>query len=57
MALADIDRRGARILRPLGSPERARDVLEALLLDRGLARGFRDRVEAEAAEAAAARQG
>ena len=54
MALADIDRRGARILRPLGSPERARDVLEALLLDRGLARGFRDRVEEEAAEAAAA---
>jgi ribonuclease R len=53
MALADIDRRGARILRGLGSPQRARDVLEALLLDRGLTRGFDDRVESEASEAAA----
>jgi ribonuclease R len=53
MALADIDRRGARILRGLGSPQRARDVLEALLLDRGLTRGFGDRVESEASEAAA----
>jgi ribonuclease R len=53
MALAEIGRRGARILRPLGSPERARDVVEALMLDRALSRGFRDQVDAEAAEAAA----
>jgi ribonuclease R len=53
MALAEIDRGGARILRPLGSPERARDVVEALLVDRGLRRGFRGTVESEAAEVAA----
>ncbi|HZA90518.1 MAG TPA: RNB domain-containing ribonuclease [Solirubrobacterales bacterium] len=52
MALAEIGRRGARILRTLGSPKRARDVVEALMLDRGLNRGFRDRVRAEATEAA-----
>jgi ribonuclease R len=53
MALAEIGRGGARVLRVLGSPTRARDVVEALLLDRGLSRGFRDRVSSEAAEAAA----
>jgi ribonuclease R len=52
MALAELDPRGARLLRTLGSPERARDVIEALLLDRGLARGFRDGVELEAVAAA-----
>jgi len=57
MALAEIDRRGARIVRPLGSPERARDVVEALLVDGGLRRGFRDRVESEAADAAASAPG
>ena len=30
----------ARVLRVLGRPDVARDVIEALLLDRGLARGF-----------------
>jgi ribonuclease R len=52
MALAEIGRGGARLVRPLGSPERARDVIEALLVDRGLARGFRERVSSEAADAA-----
>ncbi len=54
MALAEIGPTGARVVRELGSPERARDVLEALLLDRGLAREFRDQVKHEAAEAASA---
>jgi ribonuclease R len=52
MALAEIGPSGARVVRELGSPESARDVLEALLLDRGLAREFRDQVKHEAAEAA-----
>jgi ribonuclease R len=52
MALADVRRGRARLLRELGSPKRARDVLEAMLLDRGLQRGFRARVGAEADEAA-----
>ena len=54
MALAEIGRDGARLLRALGSPARARDVVEALLLDRGLERGFRDRVASEAEAAASA---
>jgi ribonuclease R len=57
IALAEIDRRGARILRWLGSPERARDVVEALLVDGGRNRGFRDRVQSEAADAAASAAG
>jgi ribonuclease R len=43
---------GARILRVLGSPEVARDVIEGLMLDRGLRRGFDAAVEAEARAAA-----
>ena len=58
MALAEIGRGGARVLRSLGSPERARDVVEALLLDRGLPRRFGDQVLSEAERAAAsAKQG
>jgi len=33
-------KRGARVLRRLGSPDRARDVLEGLMLDRGLYRSY-----------------
>ena len=44
---------GARVLRRLGRPEVAADVIEALLLDRGLARGFDQAVEAEAQAAGA----
>lgn len=43
----------ARIERVLGRPDVARDVIEALMLDRGLRRGFDGRVEAEAERAAA----
>jgi ribonuclease R len=42
----------ARVLRTIGRPERPRDVIEALMLDRGLARGFTAAVEREAREAA-----
>lgn len=52
IALADIGRRGARLLRSLGSPKRARDVLGALLHDRGLAREFSRPVADDAAGAA-----
>jgi ribonuclease R len=43
----------ARILRDLGSPDVARDVISALLLDRGLAGSFPDAVEREARESGA----
>jgi ribonuclease R len=46
-------KRGARVFRRVGRPNIARDVLEALMLDRGLRRSFPRRVEEEAAEAAA----
>jgi ribonuclease R len=39
---------GARVLRVLGRPDVARDVIEGLMLDRGLARGFPEAVEREA---------
>ena len=44
--------KAARIVRVLGRPEVARDVIEALLLDRGLRRGFDAAVEHEARAAA-----
>ncbi len=46
-------RRGGRaeIVRRLGRPDIARDVIEALMIDRGLARGFDARVEREARDA------
>ncbi|HLH66855.1 MAG TPA: RNB domain-containing ribonuclease [Solirubrobacteraceae bacterium] len=40
------------IVRRLGRPDNARDVIEALMLDRGLRRGFDPLVEREAARAA-----
>jgi ribonuclease R len=43
-------KRGARVIRELGRPEVARDVLEGLMLDRGLRRAFPRRVEAEAGD-------
>ena len=39
---------GVRVLRVLGRPDVARDVIEALMLDRGLARGFEPSLEREA---------
>jgi ribonuclease R len=46
-------RRGARaeIVRRIGRPDVARDVIEALMIDRGLARRFDPKVEREAREA------
>ena len=52
IALVDFRRERARALRALGSPERAADVIEALLLDRGLQRGFSKPVAEEARRAA-----
>jgi ribonuclease R len=43
-------KRGARVIRSLGKPDVARDVLEALMLDRGLRRAFPRDVEIEAEE-------
>ncbi len=54
IALVEFGPGRARALRELGSPERARDVVDALLADRGFARGFAAGVEEEAASAAAA---
>jgi ribonuclease R len=54
LALVEIGRGIARPLRELGSARRPADVVEALLADRGLERGFAPAIEAEA-EAAAAR--
>ena len=52
LVLVGAGKRGARVVRRLGRPSVARDVLEALMLDRGLRRSFPHRVEAEAADAA-----
>jgi ribonuclease R len=43
----------AQVVRSLGRPDVARDVVEALLVDRGYARSFPKRVEEEASAAAA----
>jgi ribonuclease R len=45
-------RSSARVLRVLGSPHVARDLLEGLMLDRGLSRGFESGIEREAKAAA-----
>ena len=54
IALVDFRRGGARALRALGSAERPRDVVAALLWDRGSGRGFPAALEDEAREAATA---
>ena len=54
IALVDFRPGGARALRALGSAERARDVVAALLWDRGMARGFAAALESEAEEATVA---
>jgi ribonuclease R len=53
MVLVEVEANGARPMLELGSPKVARDVLGALLADRGVERGFRPAVETEASEAAA----
>jgi ribonuclease R len=54
LVLVQPARRGsdARVLRVLGRPDIARDVIEGLMLDRGLRRGFDPAVEREARAAA-----
>ena len=52
MALCRVDRRGAQPIAGLGRADRARDVVAALLADRGLRPSFPQRLEAEAAAAA-----
>jgi ribonuclease R len=47
-------KRGTRVVRRLGRPSVARDVVEALMLDRGLRRAFPRAVEGEAEERAGA---
>ena len=54
MALVDFGPGRARVLRELGSPENARDVVAALLRERAGGRGFTADREAEASDAAAA---
>ena len=59
LVLVSVSRRNGRaqIVRALGRPDVARDVLEALLADRGYERGFPRSVEAEAKGAAGAGEG
>ena len=52
MVVVEPHARGVRVLEVLGAPDRAGDVVGALMLDRGLERGF-DESLAEAAERAA----
>ena len=40
LVLVGSGKRGARVIRKLGRPDRARDVLEGLMLDRGLHRNY-----------------
>ena len=53
LVLLGLGKRGARVVRRIGRPDNARDVVEALMLDRGLRRTFPRAVEAEAADCAA----
>ncbi|MGH2956972.1 MAG: RNB domain-containing ribonuclease, partial [Solirubrobacterales bacterium] len=52
MALLELGPGRARVIRELGDPKVAADVIEALLLDRGVRRGFPGKLEGAATEAA-----
>jgi ribonuclease R len=52
IAVVEFGRGRARVIEELGSPERPRDVVEALMVDRGMSRGFVAPIETEAATAA-----
>ncbi len=54
MALVEFAPGKARVVEALGDPERAVDVIEALMRERGMGRGFPAAVEAEARESVAA---
>ncbi|MEX2412114.1 MAG: hypothetical protein WD399_00485 [Thermoleophilaceae bacterium] len=47
LVLVGSGKRGARVIRTIGRPSVARDVVEALMLDRGLRRSFPRRMEDE----------
>ena len=51
LVLVGSGKRGARVIRRLGRPDRARDVLEGLMLDRGLHRNYPRSAAAEAEQA------
>jgi len=50
LVLVGAGKRGYKVIRPLGRPDVARDVVEALMVDRGLRRAFPRRAETEAME-------
>jgi len=54
MALVELGSGRAKVVRELGKPTVARDVIEALILDRGVRRGFSGKLEAAATDAARA---
>ena len=51
LVLVGSGKRGARVIRKLGRPDRARDVIEGLMLDRGLHRSYARSAESEAEHA------
>jgi ribonuclease R len=51
LVLVGAGKRGARVVRRLGRPDRARDVLEGLMLDRGLHRAYGRAASSEAESA------
>ena len=51
LVLVGSGKRGARVIRRLGRPDRARDVLEGLMLERGLHRAYARAASAEAEHA------
>jgi ribonuclease R len=53
LVLVGAGKRGVRVFRAIGKPNVARDVLEGLMLDRGLRRSFPRRAETEAMEVGA----
>jgi ribonuclease R len=53
LVLVGSGKRGARVLRMLGRPDRARDVVEGLMLDRGLHRGYARKATTEAEDSTA----
>ena len=50
MALVEFAPGKARVVEALGDPERAADVIDALMRERGMGRGFPEAVESEARE-------
>jgi ribonuclease R len=54
LVLVGAGKRGARVVRRLGRPDRAQDVVEGLMIDRGLHRAYSRAASGEAEEAVAA---